>query len=51
MFDTDQFIEDCKRAYADDDSHKAVREVVAEAVSDPAAIVTDAWALFRGAML
>ena len=39
MFDTDQFIEDCKRAYADDDSHKAVREVVAEAVSDPAASV------------
>ena len=39
MFDTEKFIEDCKRAYAEDDSHKAVREVVVEAVSDPAAIV------------
>ncbi len=39
MFDTDKFVEDCKRALADDESHKAVREVVAEAVSDPGAIV------------
>ena len=39
MFDTDKFIEDCKRAYAEDESHKAVREVVVEAVSDPVAIV------------
>ena len=39
MFDTDKFIEDCKRALADDESHKAVREVVAEAVADPAGII------------
>ena len=39
MFDADKFIEDCRRALAEDDSHKAVREVVAEAVSDPAAVV------------
>ncbi|NKB60517.1 MAG: hypothetical protein GKS00_29775 [Alphaproteobacteria bacterium] len=39
MFDTDQFIEDCKRALAEDGSHKAIREVVAEAVADPGGIV------------
>jgi predicted metal-dependent enzyme (double-stranded beta helix superfamily) len=39
MFETEKFIEDCKRAVAEDDSHKAVREVIAEAVSDPNAIV------------
>ena len=39
MFDLDRFIDDCKRARAEDDSHKAVREVVAEAVTDPAAIL------------
>lgn len=38
MFDTDAFIEDCRRAVASDDSHKAVRELVAEAVANPAAI-------------
>ena len=30
---------DCRAAAADDDSHKAVREVVARAVSDPAAVI------------
>lgn len=39
MFDTDKFIDDCKRAIAEDESHKAVREVVAAAVADPADIV------------
>jgi predicted metal-dependent enzyme (double-stranded beta helix superfamily) len=38
MFDKERFVEDCRRAVAEDDSHKAVRELVAEAVSDPAAI-------------
>lgn len=39
MFDLDRFIEDCKEAIAEDASHKTVREVVARAVCDPAAVV------------
>ncbi|MBE9558033.1 MAG: hypothetical protein IMF08_14340, partial [Proteobacteria bacterium] len=38
MFDTERFVEDCRRAVAVDDSHKAVHELVARAVADPAAI-------------
>ena len=39
MFDLDQFIADCRSALAADKSHKLVREVVAKAVSDPAAVL------------
>jgi predicted metal-dependent enzyme (double-stranded beta helix superfamily) len=39
MFDLDQFTADCRAALAADRSHKLVREVVARAVSDPAAIL------------
>lgn len=39
MFDLDQFIADCRSALAADKSHKLVREVVARAVSDPAAVL------------
>jgi len=39
MFDLDQFIADCRTALAADRSHKLVREVVARAVSDPAAVL------------
>jgi predicted metal-dependent enzyme (double-stranded beta helix superfamily) len=39
MFDLDRFIADCRNAVADDPSHKAVREVVARAVADPAAVL------------
>ena len=35
MFDLDQFVADCRAAYTEDPSHKAVREVVARAVSAP----------------
>ncbi|HMB78149.1 MAG TPA: hypothetical protein VKN76_17280 [Kiloniellaceae bacterium] len=35
MFDRDQFISDCRAAYAEDPSHKAVREVIARAVAAP----------------
>ncbi|MEQ9335385.1 hypothetical protein [Thalassobaculum sp.] len=38
-FDRDRFVEDCKRAIAD--GQKAIREVVAEAVSDPAAVLAE----------
>ncbi len=39
MFDTETFVESCLKAVAEDDSHKAVREVVAEAVSEPGAVL------------
>jgi hypothetical protein len=39
MFDVERFIENCVSAVANDDGHKAVREVVAEAVSDPGAVM------------
>ena len=39
MFNIDQFIADCRAALAGDKSHKSVREIVARAVSDPAAIL------------
>jgi len=39
MFELDRFIADCRGALAEDSSHKAVREVVARAVADPAAVL------------
>ena len=39
MFDLDRFIADCREAVTADPSHKGVREVVARAVCDPAAIL------------
>lgn len=39
MFELDRFIEDCIKARSADDSHKAVREVVGEAVSDRSAVL------------
>ncbi len=39
MFDREQFVADCRAAIKDDATHKAVREVVAEAVSDPGAVL------------
>ena len=39
MFDLDSFVADCRAALREDSSHKAVREVVVRAVSDPAAML------------
>src|ERR1700691_1049119 len=39
MFDLEQFIADCRAAVAEDSSHKAVREIVARAVADPADVL------------
>jgi predicted metal-dependent enzyme (double-stranded beta helix superfamily) len=39
MFDLEQFTADCRAALAADSSHKPVREVVARAVADPAAVL------------
>ena len=41
MFDTEQFISDCKVAVAEDPSHVVVREVVAQAVADPSAVLAE----------
>ena len=39
MFDTDDFISDCRAALSEDGSHKAVREVLARVVSAPTAVL------------
>ena len=39
MFDLDRFIAECREAVTVDPSHKLVREVVARAVADPAAVL------------
>jgi predicted metal-dependent enzyme (double-stranded beta helix superfamily) len=48
VFDLDQFIADCRTALAEDTSHKAVREVVARAVADPAAVLAAVGEPTRG---
>lgn len=35
MFEVDQFVADCRAAFAEDPTNKSVREVLARAVSDP----------------
>lgn len=35
MFERDRFVEDCRAASEQDDTHRAVREVLARAVSEP----------------
>ena len=35
MFETEQFIEECRAALADSDAHGAINEIVKKAVSDP----------------
>jgi len=39
MFDTERFVAHCRAAFAQDPTHKAVREVLARAVSNPAAVL------------
>lgn len=39
MFDTDRFVADCVGAVAETDSHKAVRELLAQAVSSPGEVL------------
>ena len=51
MFDLDQFVADCRTAIAQDPSHKFVREVVARAVSDPAAVLKGIGEPKRAAIL
>jgi predicted metal-dependent enzyme (double-stranded beta helix superfamily) len=39
VFDLDQFIDDCRDAVIGDANHKAAREVLSRAVSDPSAVL------------
>jgi len=39
MFEIDRFIEDCRAAVAEDKTHKAAREVLARAMSEPAQVI------------
>ena len=39
MFEAEQFVADCRTAFAEDTSQRAIREVVARAISDPAAVL------------
>jgi predicted metal-dependent enzyme (double-stranded beta helix superfamily) len=39
MFDLEQFAAECRAALKEDKSHKSVREVLARAVADPAAVL------------
>src|SRR5260370_40026502 len=39
MFDLNRFIADCETAVQEDDSHVAVKEIVARAVADPTAVL------------
>ena len=39
MFEVDQFVADCRAAFVEDQTHKAVREILARAVSHPAAVL------------
>ena len=39
MFEAERFVADCRTAFAEDPTHKAVREVLASTVSDPAAVL------------
>ena len=39
MFEAERFVADCRAAFAEDRTHKAVHEVLARAVSDPAAVL------------
>jgi len=48
VFDLDQFIADCSAALAEDSSHKAVREIVARAIADPAAVLKSLGEPSRG---
>src|ERR1051325_5037814 len=50
MFDLDQFVTDCRNALAADTSHKLVREVVARAVADPAAVLKGLGEPTRGVL-
>ncbi len=40
MFDRERFVDDCRNALAEDETHKSVREILARAVSEPGEVLT-----------
>ena len=50
MFDLDQFVSDCRSALRQESAHPAVREVVARAVSEPAAVLRSLGEPTRGGL-
>ena len=49
MFDLKRFIAECETAVRENDSHVAVKEVVARAVAEPAAVLAGAGRTQRAA--
>ena len=43
MFEKERFIEDCRAALKESDTHAAIRELVATAVSEPAHVSAGPW--------
>jgi hypothetical protein len=41
MFEKERFVADCRAAFAQDPTHKAVREILAGAVSDPTRVLKE----------
>lgn len=41
MFELDRFVDECRSAFAHDPTHKAVREVLARAMSNPSAVLKE----------
>ena len=39
MFEVDRFVDDCRAAFAAESTYKAIREVLARAMSEPAAVL------------
>ena len=50
MFHLDQFVSDCRSALRQKPAHPAVREVVARAVSEPAAVLRSLGEPTRGGL-
>jgi predicted metal-dependent enzyme (double-stranded beta helix superfamily) len=50
-FELDQFIADCRNAVREDPSYKAVREIVARAVADPAEVLRAVGEPTKGAIV
>ena len=51
MFDLGNFVEDCRTAVRADPSHMAVTDLVARAISDPAAVIAELGEPNEGGMM
>ena len=50
MFDLDTFLSDCRDAVQQDSSHRAVRDILEQAVADPSAVLAELGEPERGAV-